>query len=60
MSGCFLRKSAPPRQCGLHVGIAAKKLTMNAVTVAQNTASVGENPMTMKITIETSEKKWYQ
>src|SRR5258706_16190537 len=37
-----------------------KKLTTNPVTVAQNTLTVGEKPMSMKITIEMSEKKWHQ
>ena len=39
---------------------AAKTLVAKAVTVAQNTLTVGEKPMSMKITIEMSEKKWYQ
>ena len=31
-----------------------------AATVAQKTESVGENPHSMKITIEISERKWNQ
>src|SRR4051812_38749241 len=37
-----------------------KKLTRNAVTVAQNTLTDGEKPMIMKTTIETSDRKWNQ
>src|SRR3954462_7183504 len=37
-----------------------KKLTRNAVTVAQNTLTVGEKPMIMKTTIDTSDMKWNQ
>ena len=36
------------------------KLTTKAVTVAQNTESVGEKPISMKTTIEASDRKWYQ
>src|SRR3954462_15696388 len=37
-----------------------KKLTTNAVTVAQNTLTVGEKPIIMKTTMEMREKKWNQ
>src|SRR5258706_8826621 len=37
-----------------------KKLTTNAVTVAQKTLTVGEKPITMKTTIEMSDRKWNQ
>src|ERR1700687_1478630 len=37
-----------------------KKLTTKAVTVAQKTLTVGENPMSMKITIDKSDRKWNQ
>ncbi len=37
-----------------------KKLTTNAVTVAQKTLTVGEKPSSMKITIDTSDRKWNQ
>ena len=38
----------------------SRKLTTKAVTVAQNTASVGEKPISMKITIDSSDRKWNQ
>src|SRR5258706_7056548 len=37
-----------------------KKLTTNAVTVAQKTLTVGEKPITMKTTIEMSDRQWNQ
>src|SRR5881394_703417 len=37
-----------------------KKLTTKAVTVAQKTLTVGEKPITMKTTMETSDRKWNQ
>src|SRR5689334_5843703 len=38
----------------------SKKLTTKAVTVAQKTDSVGENPHSMKMTMDTSDRKWNQ
>src|SRR3990172_6885029 len=37
-----------------------RKLVRNDTTVAQNTDSTGEKPYSMKITIDTSDRKWNQ
>ena len=37
-----------------------KKLVKNDTAVAQNTDSTGENPIIMKATMETSDRKWNQ
>src|SRR5690349_10761419 len=57
-----LRQKPPPenRSQGSSAVSRRRKLVASDTTVAQNTDITGEKPMSMKTTMETSDRKWNQ
>ncbi len=61
LSACFDPSASAATSFFGHIAVSrVKKLTANAVTVAQNTDISGEKPYTMKPMIATSDRKWNQ